>query len=179
MIILDWKKMELPEWDVVKATPIRIPLDEDKDGKALLFNIPSVEQYFNFEALYMEFIIKNFVLLSNVKFMELEEFSDMALKEKMITEFRKVMQTETAKNQFKKIILKYFICVNFKKRKLLKTLNPMQFSYIILFIHKCIETVKKKFQLVAREMDPGVLRSFSTSSSGTSTKAGPRFFPSQ
>jgi len=146
---IDINKMELPEWDVIKSRPILIPL---KKGNELIFEIPSTEAYFDFESLYVKLLAKHFFLFSKVNFLDYKEFADMSLKKQMIKEVYKVIQLDKAKKDFIKIIDKYFQA-NFKIKKVLKIVDPMELAYLFLFIHKVIETVKKKFLQVLEKMD--------------------------
>ncbi len=175
VLTIDLNKKNMPEWDVVKATPIRVPLDNDEIGKALIFNIPSVETYFDFEAYYTEILAKHFVVFSNVQFLTYEEFSDSKLKNAFFNELKKVMDKKEIKESFYKIIDKYFEADNFEMKKLLKIINPIQFAYCVMLIHNCVEFVKKKFLEMAPKVSPQVLGIFSTSGKDTSTKVGPRF----
>jgi hypothetical protein len=169
MIKLNINKLELPVLDVVLATPILIPLEK---GRKLIFKIPSVKKYFIFEAKYLGLIATYFLLFSKVEFLELREFADMKLVEKMLKQLMVVMQNIKFRRKFVKILRKYFKS-NF--RITMNKINPMQLSYLFLFCHNIVENVKKNFLQVAKKMRGEMSETFSISSSDISTKIEPRF----
>lgn len=163
--------MELPEWDVVRATPIQINLG---DGLKLMFEIPTVEKYFDFEAKYLKMVASNFIMFSQVNFLEYKDFKDMNLKDTFIKALYKIMQNKKAQIEFINILNKYFTA-NFNIKKIMKYINPMQLSYLFLFVHKCVETVKKKFLETLVEIDNHLSETFSISLKKNSGKIVPRF----
>jgi hypothetical protein len=167
---VDLDKKNYPEWDVVKATPIRIPFDKNENGKALIFNIPSTEKYFDFEAEYTSILATHFIRFSQTKFLSYDEFSNKTLKEKFFEKLKEALSVKEIKQDFVKIIKKYFDAENFEMKNLLKESHPLQIAYSITLIHNCIEFVKKKFQDLAGEISPQILDTFSTSLKGTSKK---------
>lgn len=169
MIKLNINKMELPILDVVLATPILIPLEK---GRRLIFKIPSVKKYFTFEAKYLGVIATYFLLFSKVEFLELREFSDMKLVEKMLQQLKIVMQNNKFQKEFTMILREYFKS-NF--RITMNKINPMQLSYLFLFCHNIVENVKKNFLQVHRKIRGEMSATFSTSLNETSTKIKPRF----
>lgn len=173
MIKLNINKMELPVFDIIQATPFHIPLDIE-ETKNLYFEIPSVNGYFTFEAKYLKLIHDYFVLFSKVLFLELKEFESMNLKKKFLKELNVVMQNIKFKKAFIKIVREYFTG-DFELDKLMDIANPMQFSYLMLFIHNIVENVKKNFLQVAGRMGNQMSATFSISSKAPSTKIEPRF----
>ena len=171
MIKLNINKLELPVLDVILATPILIPLEK---GKILHFKIPSVKNYFVFESKYLSLIANYFVLFSKIDFLTVKEFADMKLKEKMMKELMIVIQNKKFKKDFSKIIQEYFTG-NFNLKKIYSVMNPLQFSYLFLFIHNIVENVKKNFQVVAKKVGVQMKEIFSTSLKSISTKIEPRF----
>lgn len=169
--IEDVNKMELPEWDVVKATPIRVSIGQ---GRELVFEIPTVRKYFDFETVYLKYVAKYFVAFSQVNFLEYKDFKDTNLKEAMVKTLHRVMQMKGARTGLVDILSKYFKA-NFDIRKIEDVINPMQFTYLFLFIHKVVETVKKKFLETLVEIDNQLSRTFSISLQGNSGKVVPRF----
>ena len=171
MITIDINKMELPVLDVIQAVPIRIPIKKDFN---MYFDIPSVNKYFIFESKYLELIHKYLVLFSKVVFLELEDFSKIDLKKEFIKELKVVMQNMKFIKDFVKIIKEYFTA-DFDLSKTLDIVNPMQLSYLMLFIHNIVENVKKNWQQVDSRMSNQMSETFSISSKGTSGKIEPRF----
>ena len=170
---LNINKLELPEFDIVLAVPICIPL---RDDKKLFFELPNVEDYFKFEAHYLKILTKYFTVLANVSFLEYREFADLKLVEELYMKLRPLMQIEGFKKDFIKIIKLYFTA-NFKIGRKLDFVNPPQLTYLFLFIHKVVEMVKKKFTAVAildraSNQMSGI---FSSSSNPNSTRIAPRF----
>ena len=177
MIKLNINNLELPVFNAIVATPIVIPLDEDDNNNVdnyLKFKIPCVNKYFTFEAMYLSLVAKYMALFSNVDFLTVKEFSDMTLKEKMLQKLIPIFQNWKFKKDFLKIIVKYFEG-NFNLKKIYKIVNPMVLSYLFLFIHCIIETVKKNFQLVAKRMGVLMKETFSTSLKPRSAIIEPRF----
>lgn len=168
---IDINKMELPEWDVVKASPIQVVLD---DGREMTFEIPCVEKYFDFESKYVQFVAGYFIKFSQVNFLEYKDFVDLSLKEKMIKELYKALQDKKVQKEFVGILNKYFTA-NFKIKRIMKYINPMQLSYLFLFIHKVVETVKKKFLETLVAMDHRLSETFSISSNENLGKIVPRY----
>lgn len=171
MIKLNINELELPVLDIIQANPILIPLHNNKN---LIFEIPSVDKYFTFEAKYLKLIMKYFFMFQNVNFLELKEFKDKEVKKKFLKKLHKLMQNYKFKKDFGKIIKVYFKA-DFKIRKIMKIVNPLEFSYLFLFIHSIIENVKKNFQLVNQKMGLQMKEIFSTSLKLTSAKIVPRF----
>jgi hypothetical protein len=169
MIIIDINKLELPEFDIILAVPICIPLGFKRE---LYFNIPDCEKYFTFEAHYIKILKSHFRILSKVSFLDYKEFKSMKLKKQMFAQLKIVMQNESFKRDFIRIIKKYFTA-NHKIK--LKYINPIQLQYLFLLIHKCIETVKKKFTQFLAKVDSRMSETFSTFSKPSSTKIEPRF----
>lgn len=164
--------MELPQWDVVKATPIEVDL---KHGRIMTFEIPNVKKYFNFEAYYVYIISKHLELFSNVMFLTADEFSDNTLKSRMLNQINIAMQNRKFRKLFIKLLNKYFTA-NFKIKKLDEYMNPLNFADIFLLVHGIIESVKKKFKKVSVQLQTTTDQAkFSTSSKGSSTKIEPRF----
>ncbi len=168
---IDIEKMELPEWDVVKATPIRLNLGK---GNELIFEIPSVRKYFDFETMYLKYVAKYFVKFSQVNFLEYKDFKDMNLKETMIKHLYVIMQDKESRLGLIEILEKYFIA-NFKIKNIDKIINPMGYAYLFLFIHKVVETVKKKFLETLVEIDNHLSETFSISLKKNSGKIVPRY----
>lgn len=166
--------MALPEIDIIQAKPIVINLDQDPAGKKLLFEIPSIEKYFRFESRYVSILAKYFILFSKIQFMEFKDFGNEGIKEKMIRELKKVMQNRAFKREYLKMIREYFKG-NFNLGRIFRIINPMQASYLFLFIHCVIETVKKKFISDLGRINHRILEIFSISSSTSSGKIVPRY----
>ena len=171
---VDLDKMELPEWDVAKATPIRFPL---KKKKELIFEIPTVEKYFDFEALYVKYLAKNFMIFKSVDFLDYKDFKDKKLISKMVKELYRVMQIKKAQKEFIYILNKYFRA-NFNINRIMKYADPLDLAKMFLLVHRIIETVKKNFHQATMELLPQVdqmLGGSSISSKGNSGKIVPRF----
>ena len=181
MTVINVNKMELPVFDIIQAAPIYIPLEKfDKkkqkigDIKHLIFNIPSVDKYFTFESKYLRLIARYLSIFSKVSFLEYKEFADMKLKEQMLLELNPLFQHIKFKKDLNKIIIKYFES-NFKIRKITSILNPMQYSYLFLFIHSIVENVKKNFLQVAQRLDREISETFSSFSKPPSVEIKPRY----
>lgn len=168
---IDIDKIELPEWDIVKANPIRVQMG---DKRELIFNIPSVKKWFDFEAMYVKYIATYFVLFSKVNFLEYKDFESDTLKKQMLIESQRVFQHKQAQKDFIKILNKYFKA-NFKIKKIMNYINLMQLSYLFLLIHKVIETVKKKMLENLVEINSQMSEIFSISLKKNSVKIEPRF----
>jgi len=172
-IKIDYFDMALPEWGVIKSHPIHVPLT---DEKSFLFEIPSVDKYFQFESRYTKFIAKYMIHFSGVTFVEYQEFKNFKFKKELVSKMHKLWQIKKAKKDFLKIIKKYFIAQGFNIKDTMKEVNPIQLSLLFIVIHKCIETVKKKFLHTIEELDPTAISGlFSTSLKGSSTKPEPRY----
>ena len=171
MIKLNINKMELPVFDVIQAAPFCIPL---KKNKNLYFEIPCVNAYFKFEAKYLKLIHKYFVLFGKVLFLELEDFASMDLKKEFLKELNAVMQNAKFQKDFIRIVKEYFTG-DFNLRNILNVVSPMQFSYLMLFIHCIIENVKKNFSWAAKRLGIQMSATFSISSRPSSGKIEPRF----
>jgi hypothetical protein len=156
MIKLNIKNLELPVFDIIQAAPFCIPLDKDHN---LYFKIPSVNEYFTFEAKYLTLIHKYFVLFSKVNFLESKDFKSLELKESFLKELKKVLQNESFKVDFRKIIIKYFTA-DFKIKKIMDIADPFQMGYLMLFIHKIVENVKSFFFTGGGKGKPGDLGDF-------------------
>lgn len=141
MIKLNINKLELPVFDIVQATPFSIPLKKDFN---LYFEIPSVNEYFIFEAKYLKVIHDYLVLFSGVSFLELKDFKSLKVKEQFLEELKMAIQNEKFKKAFKKVIVEYFTA-NFEIKKIMDIANPFQLGYLIMFIHKIVENVKSFF----------------------------------
>ena len=171
MIKLSINQLELPVFDIIWVTPISVPLEK---GKNLLFKIPTVNEYFTFEAKYIKILSDYFKLFSSVNFLAVKEFSSKELKENMMGGLRVVMKNMDFLKDFSKIIEKYFTG-DFDLKDIYKKINPFQLSYLFLFIHSIVENVKKNFQWVAAKLDPQMSEIFSIFSRGISIKIEPRF----
>ena len=171
---LDINKLELPEFDIIKAAPVSIPMD-DIGRRKLEFIIPNCNDYFTFEAHYLKILRVHFKILSNVQFLNLKEFQSMKLKKMMISQLRPLQQSNLFMRDFIGLIKKYFKA-NFRISS--KTINPLQLPYLFLLVHKVVETVKKKFQEFLKATDAAISPTLATSSiflSGISQKIEPRF----
>ena len=171
MIKLNINKMELPIFEVIKATPFCIPLTKKCN---MFFEIPSTEKYFDFENKYLKILLKYFLIFSKVNFLELKDFEDEKLKDKMIKDLYIIMQNKNFKKDFLSIIKKY-LTADFNLRKIFKIANPFQTSYIFLFIHSIVENVKKNYNLVAKKCGVQMKEISSFSLKAYSTKIEPRF----
>lgn len=169
MIKISLDKMELPEWDIIKSNPIRVPL---RDKKEMIFQIPVVEKYFDFEAIYAKYLATYSAHFSTVSFMEYKDFKKLKLKKAFIKEIKPIMQIEKAKHDFIIILQKYFQA-NFKIKKIMKYIDLIELSSLFMFIHNVIEMVKKKMLDMALEMVGS--GGSSTISKRTSEKVVPRF----
>lgn len=169
MVTINLKKMELPEWDIVKSNPIRVPLS---NGRSMIFKIPCVEKYFDFEAIYAKYLATYSARFSKVQFMEYREFKKLKLKKQFIKEIKPIIQQEQAKKDFIIILSKYFKA-NFKIKKIMKYIDLIELSKLFMFIHNVIEMVKKKMLEMALEMAGSV--SSSTISKRISEKIVPRY----
>jgi len=180
MTVININKMELPMFDVIQAAPIFIPLEKyDKkqkieDVKHLIFKIPSVDKYFTFEAKYLTMIAKYMAILSNVSFLEYHEFADMKLKEQMLKELHPLMQHLKFKKELTNILIKYFDS-NFDIKTITSIVNPIQYSYLFLFIHSIIQIVKKNSQQVLQSLGKATSGISSSFSKPPSVKIEPRF----
>lgn len=141
MIKLNINKMELPVFDIIQATPFRIPLKENFN---LFFEVPSVDEYFTFEAKYLKAIHKHFILFAKVYFLELKEFKSLKLKEAFLKELKFAIQNEKFKKDLREIIVKYFTA-DFDINKIMSVANPFQIGYLVMFIHGIVENVKSFF----------------------------------
>jgi len=171
MIKLNINKMELPVFDVIRAVPFWIPITEKKN---LYFEIPNTNSYFKFESKYLCLINKYFLLFSKVMFLELKEFESMDLKKQFLKELNVVMQNNKYKKDFIKIIQEYFTA-DFNMKNILDIINPIQLSYLMLFIHNIVENVKKNFMQARGRLGVQMSETFSISSKAPSTKIEPRF----
>lgn len=178
MIKLDLNKisgLELPELDIVQAVPVQINLGEIKGRlRTMTFEIPSVNQYFDFEARYVRILASHFITLSQIRFLEYGDFENMGLKQEFINQLIKAMQARTFKKDFIMILDKYFKA-DFNIKKICDLIQPQQLCYLFLFIHKIIETVKKKFLLTLDRINSQILATFSISLKESSAKIEPRF----
>lgn len=163
--------MELPEFDIIRAKPIKIELTDDK---YLLFEIPSVNKYFTFESEYMGILASYFDLFSKIRLLSYKEFADKKLIEKISIQLLIIMQNSHFVKDLMKIIKKYFKA-NFNIKKLIDIVNPIQLTYLFLLIHKSIETVKKKALEFLEEIGVEISETFSTSLKKNSEKIEKRF----
>lgn len=200
MIVISMKEKNMPEWDVVKATPIRVPLTEKENDKSLIFEIPSVEKYFDFEAYYAGFISEYCYHFTETSFLSYKEFKNKKLKEDFLKGLRRALANRNVRIAFKVLLAKYFILVDYKNelqkvsrfkkicyfftRKKNKNIylilnvlkiNAVQCAYCLMLMHNCIEFVKKKFEEVAIILNPQVLATSTTSLSDISGKPEHRF----
>jgi len=132
--------MVLPDYDIIRAVPIKIQID---DKRYLIFEIPTVKEWFDFETKYIKILATYFNLFTGVEFLTYQELSDEKLIQRMIKQLYPAIQDNRLKKELLKLIKKYFKA-NFNIRKLYKYINVMQLAYIFLLIHSVVENVKKK-----------------------------------
>jgi len=167
----DLNTLDLPEWNHIRARPVVIPLDHKRK---VLFEIPTVEKYFDFEYMYLQLLTNHLSALAEIKFLNYDEFSDVKLKEEMLKAIIKALQFKAFRDDFIRILQMYFKA-NFNLKTLFKYINPVQLGFMFLCVHKIVETVKKKLILTLQTVDESLSSLFSTSLKKSSEKIVPRF----
>jgi len=148
---------KIPDINILNSKIITIPIGNHN----LFFKIPSLNDYWLFEYKYLNIIFNYFQ-----EFVESDVFSFQDItKSKKFKKFDKkflerisdipnrrliFFKTKTLISELNAIIKKYFTA-DFNIKKIHKFLNPIQYLYVLIFIHAIVFTVKKNHIRVLRK----------------------------